>query len=43
MPKNTFDEYWETLGIIVEHLIMHVHTQNGLEEFLILVQIVALY
>ena len=30
--SKSFDEYCASLGIEVEHLVPHVHTQNGLVE-----------
>ena len=33
--SQTFDDYCTSIGIIVEHPVPHVHTQNGLAESLI--------
>jgi hypothetical protein len=33
--SETFDDYWLAMGIKVEYLVPHVHTQNGLAESLI--------
>ena len=33
--SKSFDDYCLALGIQVEHLVPHVHTQNGLAESLI--------
>ena len=30
--SQTFDDYCMSVGIDVEHLVPHVHTQNGLAE-----------
>jgi len=30
--SNSFNEYCMSIGISVEHLVAHVHTQNGLVE-----------
>ena len=40
--SKRFDEYCTSLRIEVEHLVPHVHTQNGLAEFFIkCIQIIA--
>ncbi|OMP03727.1 Integrase, catalytic core [Corchorus capsularis] len=40
--SKSFDEYCASMGIKVEHLVPHVHTQNGLAESLIKrIQIIA--
>ena len=40
--SKSFDEYCTSLRIEVEHLVPHVHTQNGLAEFFIKrIQIIA--
>ena len=33
--SQTFNDYCTSIGIEVEHLVAHVHTQNGLAELLI--------
>jgi len=33
--SHVFHDYCLSIGIEVEHLVAHVHTQNGLEESLI--------
>ena len=33
--SNTFDKFWLSLCIQVEHSVPHVHTQNGIVESLI--------
>ena len=33
--SQTFNDYCLSTGITVEHLVVHVHTQNGLAESLI--------
>jgi hypothetical protein len=35
LTSNVFDDYCMTLGFAVKHLVLHVHTQNGLAEKLI--------
>jgi hypothetical protein len=32
---QAFNDYWMFVGIVVEHPVAHVHTQNGLAESLI--------
>lgn len=32
--SQTFDDYCMSVGIVVEHPVAHVHTQNGLAESL---------
>ena len=40
--SKSFDEYCASLGIEVEHLVLHRHTQNGLaESFIKRIQIIA--
>ena len=40
--SKSFDTYCASLGIVVEHPVAYVHTQNGLAEFLIKhIQIIA--
>ncbi|GKB20374.1 retrovirus-related pol polyprotein from transposon TNT 1-94 [Tanacetum coccineum] len=33
--SQSFNDYYMSVGIVVEHLVAHVHTQNGLAESLI--------
>ena len=40
--SNSFNEYCTLIGISVEHLVAHVHTQNGLiESFIKRLQLIA--
>ncbi|KAJ9541050.1 hypothetical protein OSB04_027556 [Centaurea solstitialis] len=35
LTSQAFNDYWMSVGIVVEHSVAHVHTQNGLAESLI--------